>query len=56
MAAPRHVMTSIRVGFNYEHDITFYSKYGDLFAYLCGLVTMVGVGLGWRKAAANTVE
>ncbi len=48
MAAPRHVRTSLRVGFNYENDVTFYARYGDLFAYFCGLVTVVwgGVGLG----------
>jgi apolipoprotein N-acyltransferase len=51
MAAPRHVTTSLRVGFNYEHDVTFYAKYGDLFAYFCGLVAVGGVGLGWGKKA-----
>jgi apolipoprotein N-acyltransferase len=54
MAAPRHVTTSLRVGFNYEHDVTFYARYGDLFAYFCGLVTVGGMGLGWKRAA-NTV-
>jgi apolipoprotein N-acyltransferase len=52
MAAKRHVRTSIRVGFNYENDVTFYAKHGDWFAYLCGVVTVVGVGLGWRMRAA----
>jgi apolipoprotein N-acyltransferase len=46
MAAPRHVRTSIRVGFNYENDVTFYAKYGDLFAYFCALVT--ALGLAWE--------
>jgi len=45
VAAPRHLRTSIRLGFNYEHDVTFYSAHGDLFAYLCALVTITGVGL-----------
>src|SRR5258708_1623468 len=36
-AAPRHIRTSLRVSFNYEHDVTFYGAYGDLFAYLCAL-------------------
>ncbi len=38
-AAPRHIRTSVRVGFNYERDLTFYARHGDLFAYLCALVT-----------------
>jgi apolipoprotein N-acyltransferase len=44
MAAPRHIMTSLRVSFDYEHDITFYAAHGDLFAYLCALVTSLGLG------------
>jgi apolipoprotein N-acyltransferase len=50
MAARRHVRTSIRAGFNYENDVTFYARHGDWFAYLCAVATAVGVGLGlWRK-------
>jgi apolipoprotein N-acyltransferase len=49
MAAKRHVRTSLRVGFNYEHDITFYAKHGDLFAALCALVAGVGLGFGLRS-------
>ncbi len=45
-SAPRHIRTSLRVGFNYEHDVTFYSAHGDLFAYFCALVTACGLGLG----------
>jgi apolipoprotein N-acyltransferase len=51
-AAPRHIMTSLRVGFDYEHDITFYSAHGDLFAYFCALVTASGLGLGLLRRAA----
>lgn len=46
MSAPRHIRTSIRVGFNYEHDVTFYAAHGDLFAYLCALAT--ALGLAWE--------
>jgi apolipoprotein N-acyltransferase len=42
-AAPRHQRTSIRVHFGYEHDLTFYSHYGDLFAYACALVTTLAL-------------
>ena len=46
-AAPRHIRTSLRVGFNYEHDVTFYAAYGDLFAYLCALITAAGLLWSW---------
>jgi apolipoprotein N-acyltransferase len=45
-SAPRHIRTSLRVGFNYERDVTFYSAHGDLFAYFCALIAAGGLGLG----------
>ena len=45
-SAPRHIRTSLRAGFNYEYDVTFYSAHGDLFAYFCALITAGGLGLG----------
>jgi apolipoprotein N-acyltransferase len=48
MAAPRHVRTSIRAGFDYEHDVTFYAAHGDLFAYLCALITAAAVAASLR--------
>jgi apolipoprotein N-acyltransferase len=51
-AAQRHVRTSIRVGFGYEHDVTFYTAHGDLFAYLCALATAVVLGLSLRARFA----
>jgi apolipoprotein N-acyltransferase len=52
IAAPRHIRTSLRVGFDYEHDVTFYARHGDLFAYFCALMTAAGLGLSllFRKA------
>jgi apolipoprotein N-acyltransferase len=51
-AAPRHVRTSIRVGFGYEHDLTFYTIHGDWFAWLCAGVTAVALGLSLRRRFA----
>ena len=42
-AAPRHIRTSLHAGFGYEHDMTFYTVHGDIFAYLCALVTIVAL-------------
>ena len=51
-AAPRHVRTSIRVGFGYEHDITFYAAHGDWFAWLCALITAAALILSLRRRFA----
>jgi len=51
VAAPRHIRTSIRVGFNYERGVTFYAAHGDLFAYLCALVTALGLAWGLLHGA-----
>ena len=42
-SVPRHIRTSLHAGFGYEHDVTFYTAHGDLFAYLCALVTIVAL-------------
>jgi apolipoprotein N-acyltransferase len=36
---PRHIRTALRAGFGYEQDITFYTAHGDIFAYLCAIIT-----------------
>jgi apolipoprotein N-acyltransferase len=51
-SAPRHIRTSLRVGFDYEHDVTFYAAHGDLFAYLCALITSASLGLTMLRKAA----
>lgn len=49
-AAPRHIRTSVQVRFGYEHDMTFYTRYGDIFAYLCALITALFFGVSmWPR-------
>lgn len=61
IAAPRHIRTSLRVGFDYEHDVTFYAAHGDLFAYFCSLVTAAALafslvgGRGYTSGAAEPI-
>jgi apolipoprotein N-acyltransferase len=52
-AAPRHQRTSIRVHFAYEHDLTFYARYGDLFAYLCAIVTSLALAFSLSHSATK---
>jgi apolipoprotein N-acyltransferase len=49
MAAPRHIRTSLHVPFGYERDITFYAAHGDLFAYLCALITALLLAASLRR-------
>jgi apolipoprotein N-acyltransferase len=45
VSLPRHIRTSIRVGFDYFGDVTFYAAHGDLFAYFCAFITLIGLAL-----------
>lgn len=54
MSAPRHIRTSLRVGFDFEHDVTFYAAHGDLFAYLCAMIT--AFALGWTLLPGETIK
>ena len=47
-ALPRHIRASLRAPYGYEHDITFYTAHGDLFAYACALLTLAALGYSLR--------
>jgi apolipoprotein N-acyltransferase len=50
---PRHIRASVQVPFGYEDDLTFYSRYGDWFAWLCAITTSLLLLLGlFRKRFA----
>jgi apolipoprotein N-acyltransferase len=36
----RHTRTALAARFGYRTDLTFYTVHGDLFAYLCGIITL----------------
>ena len=42
-AIPRHIRSSLRAGFNYRQDVTFYTAHGDLFAWFCVFVALAGL-------------
>jgi apolipoprotein N-acyltransferase len=48
-ALPRHLRSSLRVHFGYEHDLTFYAAHGDLFAYACAFVTILGLAFSLKS-------
>jgi apolipoprotein N-acyltransferase len=39
-SAPRGVFTSLAVQYGFRDDVTFYTRYGDVFAYACGIITL----------------
>ncbi|NYF81022.1 apolipoprotein N-acyltransferase [Granulicella arctica] len=50
-SAPRHIRTALHTGFNFEHDVTFYTIHGDLFAYTCALITVLGLAYSFTRAS-----
>jgi apolipoprotein N-acyltransferase len=50
MSAPRHVFTSLAVRYGFRDDLTFYTRYGDLFAMLCGIISLAVLARGVRVA------
>jgi apolipoprotein N-acyltransferase len=55
-SAPRHVMTSLAVGYGYRSETTFYTRYGDVFAKLCAIIATVAaiLALGLAKKRQST--
>lgn len=51
LSAPRHVVTSLVARYGYNDDLTLYTRYGDVFAMLCGIITLVAVAKAVRPAA-----
>lgn len=39
-SAPRNVETSLVVRYGYERGLTFYTRYGDVFGYACGIIAI----------------
>jgi apolipoprotein N-acyltransferase len=46
---PRHVRGSMQVAFGYRDDMTFYTRHGDWFGWLCAWVTIGMIGFGYFR-------
>ncbi len=57
-AAPRHVRVAAVMPFGYASELTFYTRYGDWFAYLCaaGASVLVLAGVVKRYAVAGAIN
>jgi apolipoprotein N-acyltransferase len=45
LSAPRHTLTTLVARYGYESDLTFYTRHGDVFAWLCCFLVIAAVGL-----------
>jgi apolipoprotein N-acyltransferase len=48
-AAPRHVRAAFVLPFDYVSGTTFYTRHGDWFAWICGVVVAVLLGFSFRR-------
>jgi apolipoprotein N-acyltransferase len=56
---PRHIRSSIDVHFAYRDGLTFYTRHGDWFAWLCAVVTialLLSAIAGHRRSLPNAVN
>jgi apolipoprotein N-acyltransferase len=54
-SAPRHVLTSLAVRYGYRSEVTFYSRYGDVFAKLCVIIALAAAAWALRREGRHTV-
>ncbi|HEY4051489.1 MAG TPA: apolipoprotein N-acyltransferase [Acidobacteriaceae bacterium] len=49
----RHALTSLAARYGYRSDLTFYTRYGDVFATLCGIICVVVLAATLRVALSR---
>jgi apolipoprotein N-acyltransferase len=54
--SPRNVRTALIAPFEPQNESTFYSRYGDVFAWACVVISLVGVFVRWRYRARTMIE
>jgi apolipoprotein N-acyltransferase len=48
-STPRHVRTAFAFPFDYRSDLTFYTRHGDWFAWLCAVVSAAALAFGFLR-------
>ena len=51
-SAPRHEFTSLAVRYGFSDDLTFYTRFGDVFALVCGILSLATLA----RAVRLTIE
>lgn len=54
--APRNVRTAVAVPFSPQIEMTFYSRNGDIFAWICVVISILAVFLRARVAGRTMIE
>jgi apolipoprotein N-acyltransferase len=54
LSAPRHMQTALVARYGYNDQLTFYTRFGDLFAMLCGIITLAAAGNAMRLVASQS--
>jgi apolipoprotein N-acyltransferase len=54
--ARRNVRTTLIAPYAPENEITFYSRYGDIFAWICVVISILAVFVRWRFRARTMIE
>jgi apolipoprotein N-acyltransferase len=52
LSAPRHTITTLVAPYGTRSDLTFYTKHGDLFAYLCCAIVIAALATALRRPQA----
>jgi apolipoprotein N-acyltransferase len=53
---PRHIRTSVQVAFGFNDNLTFYTRHGDWFGWLCALTTALLLLLGLTRKPQSQVN
>ncbi|HEY1809913.1 MAG TPA: apolipoprotein N-acyltransferase [Acidobacteriaceae bacterium] len=54
LSAPRHTLTALSARYGYRSDLTFYTRHGDVFAWLCVLLTILALGYSLTRRKASS--
>jgi apolipoprotein N-acyltransferase len=53
-SAPRHIFTALAVDYGVRDDLTFYTRYGDVFALVCGILSLAMLARAARVAIGRS--
>jgi apolipoprotein N-acyltransferase len=56
MRAPRNIRTALVVPYAPQNESTFYSRNGDIFAWICVVISLLAALVRWRYAAPTMIE
>jgi apolipoprotein N-acyltransferase len=54
--APRNVRTALVAPYDLQNETTFYTRYGDVFAWICVVISCLAVFVRWRIGARTLIE